>query len=912
LAKRQAALLAGSLAMAKVAPFSSEEPNHASGGRDSHGAHHGHRRPSQAIVEIPNNRALLHNVQGAFREFLNNAGWYDSTTAQGIRKFIRGRTFSVLAMICLFLALFLGEIFVLAQVPTNTELDVVLTLVFAIFSFEFICLSLTDASYIFGFFFWMDLLGTASMVMDISYMSGADATEVENITKGSTNENVIVVRAARTAKLAARAGRLSRAVRLLKMLDHCRTGNKEEDLRKVKMARVISNQLQTVLSTRVAFLTITVVVVLPFFSVFSYPETDDSMSTWAELLDRNAGAFHDAVMRGSASPQAAATELFKSEVLRFTQSYDGVPYGPFRMCYGSLGSDDLFTCDKQTVDLNAWVSDYPFDAPERKASVKEINQNHIQIAFNMVVPYQQESAAGIALICFIVVIMCVFGLLMSNSISQVALLPLERMLSVVRERCQQIFKYTTDLKEEEESEEEDEEFDVDIEHSSEFMLLEKVVAKLAAIAHLSSVTGEPEVKEDMTENEIMTLNWMQGATANAAAIRMRPSGVAVVEESSSNTAAMGHPRELSGMLSKISPSIIEELSGWNFNALDHPTEMKIAIATYIVTYHDGSCQWVRDNIPEVNLFKFMTGVEAKYPSSNPFHNYSHGLDVLYSVSQSMRLTSTDRILSDTAQFWLLIAAIGHDLGHLGVNNQFLVETTHDIAVKYNDRSPLENMHCATLFQLASSSPETNIFIKVEKEVYREMRKGMIAAILHTDMMKHNEMIKELGLLYQMNSEQFDNLNAGAVMSDSNSHTQTVENAFLHCADIGNPMKPWELCYQLAHLCLDEFFAQGDKEKELGIPVQMLNDREKVNRPNSQVGFIEFVIAPMAESITNLFPQLDALPQHLSVNVQKWMKLWIEEAHPPEEPASKVQERVKRIVLRCKAVTREERGIPVPE
>ena len=34
--------------------------------------------------------------------------------------------------------------------------------------------------------------------------------------------------------------------------------------------------------------------------------------------------------------------------------------------------------------------------------------------------------------------------------------------------------------------------------------------------------------------------------------------------------------------------------------------------------------------------------------------------------------------------------------------------------------------------------------------------------------------------------------------------------------------------RLAHLCVDEFFAQGDMEKEKGIPVQMLNDRDKVN------------------------------------------------------------------------------------
>lgn len=142
-------------------------------------------------------------------------------------------------------------------------------------------------------------------------------------------------------------------------------------------------------------------------------------------------------------------------------------------------------------------------------------------------------------------------------------------------------------------------------------------------------------------------------------------------------------------------------------------------------------------------------------------------------------------------------------------------------------------------------------------------KGIIAAILHTDMVKHNEMIKELAfrgssasdgrcqqelsLLYQINSDTLDALKADSVVGlacsalfrrsfevkSSAGTCQTLMNALLHCADIGNPMKPWEICYQLAHLCLDEFFAQGDMEKERGIPVQMLNDREKVNRPNSQ-------------------------------------------------------------------------------
>merc|ERR1740121_453150 len=138
------------------------------------------------------------------------------------------------------------------------------------------------------------------------------------------------------------------------------------------------------------------------------------------------------------------------------------------------------------------------------------------------------------------------------------------------------------------------------------------------------------------------------------------------------------------------------------------------------------------------------------------------------------------------------------------------------------------------------------------------------------------MIKELGMLYQMNSEAFDNMDPGPAI---NSHTtmQLVLNMLIHGADIGNPMKPWEICRRLAYLCIDEFFAQGDLEKAAGMPVQMLNDCEKVNRPNSQVGFIEFVIAPMVTSMVQVFPQLDSLCDYLGQNIQHWSEVWQKEA-----------------------------------
>merc|ERR1719436_227922 len=147
------------------------------------------------------------------------------------------------------------------------------------------------------------------------------------------------------------------------------------------------------------------------------------------------------------------------------------------------------------------------------------------------------------------------------------------------------------------------------------------------------------------------------------------------------------------------------------------------------------------------------------------------------------------------------------------------------------------------------------------------------------MTKHNDMIKELGLLYQMNSESFDGWEPSSVVNASQQNVQLVLNALLHCADIANPMKPWELCFKYANLCLDEFFAQGDKEKAMSVPVQFLNDRDKVNRPNSQVGFIEFAITPMVTAMVNIFPQLDSLADYLGHNIQNWSKVWQEETSP---------------------------------
>jgi hypothetical protein len=296
--------------------------------------------------------------------------------------------------------------------------------------------------------------------------------------------------------------------------------------------------------------------------------------------------------------------------------------------------------------------------------------------------------------------------------------------------------------------------------------------------------------------------------------------------------------------------------------------------------------------PEVAL-KFLQSLSCEYKQDNPFHNWSHAVDVHHTAWRMMLVCKAHQFLSGLDQFSLLVSAISHDVGHPGMNNQFLVETGSEIAVRYNDRSPLENMHCSQMFQIASSTSSANVFHGLQRADFFACRRICIEAILATDMAHHFAMVKETEMLYQMNSETSGRLDASSSFRDRDSK-QKAMNLLLHAADISNPCKPWEVCREWAFVCLEEFFNQGDREKELGIPVQMLNDRNRVNRPWSQIGFLEFMIVPLNVGLVKLFPSLFELSENLQANIHGWHNMWIEETRPAEDEAEKVAARIQKV------------------
>ena len=57
---------------------------------------------------------------------------------------------------------------------------------------------------------------------------------------------------------------------------------------------------------------------------------------------------------------------------------------------------------------------------------------------------------------------------------------------------------------------------------------------------------------------------------------------------------------------------------------------------------------------------------------------------------------------------------------LSSNPRYQINARTELAIRYNDISPLENHHCAVAFQILSQ-PECNIFSSVPAEGFKQIR-----------------------------------------------------------------------------------------------------------------------------------------------------------------------------------------------
>lgn len=201
--------------------------------------------------------------------------------------------------------------------------------------------------------------------------------------------------------------------------------------------------------------------------------------------------------------------------------------------------------------------------------------------------------------------------------------------------------------------------------------------------------------------------------------------------------ATGSPRKLRAAAEDAAPPVVSgRMPEWGLQLFDEPAsgERELMLLTRAIFEDLGLTRMFL--IPPHIMANFIRAVHAGYDNTKPFHNFQHAVFVLQGcyamlhecAELSSMLTAADRLA-------ICIAAIGHDIGHTGTSNAFLINSKDPLALQYNDQSVLENHHCASLFRILQLE-ECAILGALEVQDYKEVRRSIIGAVLATDMAKH--------------------------------------------------------------------------------------------------------------------------------------------------------------------------------
>eukprot|EP00929_Paragymnodinium_shiwhaense_P013084 TRINITY_DN120941_c0_g1_i1.p1 TRINITY_DN120941_c0_g1~~TRINITY_DN120941_c0_g1_i1.p1 ORF type:complete len:1209 (-),score=303.22 TRINITY_DN120941_c0_g1_i1:173-3799(-) len=771
-----------------------------------------------------------------------------------MRKLNRTSWFQTLTFSALMAALFLPDLSKALMIPSDLAIDIFLFAIMLVFMAEMtIQLLGMWRSYAFTFFFWMDFVGMLSVPLDMSMLAG--------LLPEAATDNALVMRTARVAKLGARAGRLTRLVKLLRYLPGMKG---QGDPAEVNTAKVITGKLNYALATRVSCLIILMVILLPLFDILRYPEKDLSMNTWVTLIQTT-------VTSHSTDVDDLITD--------FKAFYTERNYFPVLLSY-TLPSGEV-----REVELS------------QEKPAKESNSRHVGLAggeayavFNFEGPNQISAACNCGLILCIIFLMLCASLVMSNTVSVIVVSPLESLLANVKKIASKIFATVRETGNKKPgaggaagAEGDDESEDADPEEgdamASETQLFETVLIKIRTLSEIHarktpfdekdgdiSNSGASQMLHTFYQTDSMVFDDDEGSDLQ----RQHSSAVdnALVEKISTYLSTADVPWV--------------DFEDWDLDVLDLSEAQQCAVALAAF-----SLQWCYD--PDDSFgdsdWKTVVGglinaMKDGYMEDNPFHNFSHAVDVCVLMNNYLQIVVAGTWLLHHERKALIVASLAHDLGHPGRSNSLLVERKDELAIRYNDFSPLENMHSAKLFEILKNE-EVNILGTTKATRAKEMRMLMIEAILYTDFSKHFEIVKELQTLNDVSRDLLEVAAEMYLTADSWPPKEATElfksadvkkqlrRSILHYCDVGFATKNFEVSQRWSKLWHEELMLQHEEEKELGLEPGPLALLSQADVAKAQISYIEFFVSPLVLATEVLMPPLSFCTDIVLRSVQEW-------------------------------------------
>jgi len=281
---------------------------------------------------------------------------------------------------------------------------------------------------------------------------------------------------------------------------------------------------------------------------------------------------------------------------------------------------------------------------------------------------------------------------------------------------------------------------------------------------------------------------------------------------------------------------------------------------------------------DVNILdNFVRAIASQYGPAS-YHNWLHAFDVYQFCHLALMTGEGAQFFTFQDMLVILLVSFAHDVAHPGVSPLFLIETGAALALTYNDKSPLENMHASVFFETLLK-PGMNFLEHMTRHNYSKIRSKIIAAILATDMTNHFTLVDKIAsrvaerdekpMVYSASKE-----NEKETFKKSVDDRRIFIETFVHMADLGNSLRPWDVSKATVAALEEEMFRTGDLERQLGVPIMPMNDRTKDSLAAGQGFFLGKMVLPLFTPFASFLNKdlSSAFESNLDRNRTNWADL----------------------------------------
>jgi len=270
---------------------------------------------------------------------------------------------------------------------------------------------------------------------------------------------------------------------------------------------------------------------------------------------------------------------------------------------------------------------------------------------------------------------------------------------------------------------------------------------------------------------------------------------------------------------------------------------------------------------------YLDDLERQY-KDNPYHCWGHAVEVATLVHTWVK---NEECLKNTFTHEqtqiMILAALSHDLGHPGTNNQYQEQIQSELFTKYGKDSTLEKYS----IDLGKQTLERH---NILDHLHIRNKGDAIAffdqMILHTDMMYHRSHITQLEQHIECSKQ------------DSTLKINPVQFAciLLHAADINSCFqRPFDVFMSRSNACNQEFYAQGDGQRDRHLPISKgmdrgydvtkLHSKEELKeseaicnerQTQSEIDFVEKVAQPFFVQLQQVWPYATTLCAAIEMNL----------------------------------------------